>query len=342
MKVLVYFSTALLAIFATVHTGWAQTSGDPYYPSGLNTTTLTIGAGAAVCGDNPPTVYPFLAQTYPMSAGQTYYVYIRVDSASPCTVSVNSQVGAFAADVIPIAVVTTNGSSVITLITDDRTWFTPQPCVVSESAGPPSTVGRVTCQALGTNQNIVLAPSGTGQIIFNGGSAVSIQQSTAATSGSNVSSPLQVLGGNYWTSSASAADIWTWRDVLGTGSNPTSTLTLTHSGSTGAATLSAKTVVSGLNSVTFSTTPTFDASLGNTQKITLTGNVSSSTLSNASAGEQIMFITCQDSTGNRTFAWPSNVKGGMTIGSTASKCSTQGFIYDGTNAYALSPGVANQ
>ena len=100
-------------------------------------------------------------------------------------------------------------------------------------------------------------------------------------------------------------------------------------------------VISGLKVVTFSATPTFDAKLGNTQKITLTGNVTSSTLSNATAGEQLNFLICQDSAGNHTFVWPSNVKGGMTIGSTASKCSAQTFIFDGTNAYALSPGVSN-
>jgi hypothetical protein len=100
-------------------------------------------------------------------------------------------------------------------------------------------------------------------------------------------------------------------------------------------------VISGLKVVTFSSTPTFDARLGNTQRITLAGNVTSSTLANATAGEQINFLICQDATGNRTFAWPSNVKGGMTIGSTASKCSAQAFIFDGTNAYALSSGVPN-
>jgi len=104
----------------------------------------------------------------------------------------------------------------------------------------------------------------------------------------------------------------------------------------------AKAVISGLNTVTFSATPTFDASLGNTQKITLTGNVTSSTLSNATAGEQINFIIYQDSTGSHTFVWPTNVKGGMTIGSTLSTCSAQSFIFDGTNAYALGAGVLNQ
>ncbi|GEM_PF-941271 len=115
-------------------------------------------------------------------------------------------------------------------------------------------------------------------------------------------------------------------------------VTLTPSG-TGAVT--ARNFATSLNVVTFSGTPTFDASLGNTQKITLTGNVTSSTLANASAGEQLNFIICQDSTGSRTFVWPSNVKGAMTIGSTASKCSAQSFVFDGSNAEATSPGVTN-
>lgn len=101
-------------------------------------------------------------------------------------------------------------------------------------------------------------------------------------------------------------------------------------------------VRSALNTVAFSAAPNFDASLGNTQKITLTDNVTGSMLSNASAGEYLYFIICQDATGGRTFAWPPNLKGGMTIGTTPGTCSTQAFIYDGANAYALTPGVTNQ
>lgn len=97
-----------------------------------------------------------------------------------------------------------------------------------------------------------------------------------------------------------------------------------------------------LNSVGFSATPAFDASLGNTQRITLAGNITSSTLVNASAGEFLYFIICQDAAGSRTFIWPANVKGGMTIGTTAGTCSAQAFVFDGNNAYALTPGVANQ
>ncbi|MBI4443517.1 MAG: hypothetical protein HY649_09115 [Acidobacteria bacterium] len=94
-----------------------------------------------------------------------------------------------------------------------------------------------------------------------------------------------------------------------------------------------------LTTVTFGATPTFDAGLGNSFKLTLTANVASSTLSNAQTGQQISFLICQDGTGSRTFVWPTNVKGGMTIASTMSTCSAQTFLYDGTNAYALSSGV---
>lgn len=103
-----------------------------------------------------------------------------------------------------------------------------------------------------------------------------------------------------------------------------------------------KTIITAVNTVTFSATPTFDAALGNTQKLTLTENVTSSTLSGATAGQALHFILCQDATGSRTFSWPANVKGGMAIGSNASTCSAQTFIYDGTNAYATGAGVVNQ
>ncbi|MHB8653278.1 MAG: hypothetical protein ACYDA9_05295 [Terriglobia bacterium] len=97
-----------------------------------------------------------------------------------------------------------------------------------------------------------------------------------------------------------------------------------------------------INTVTSSATPTFDASLGNTQKITLTANVTSSTLSNCAAGEFLVFDIIQDATGSHTFVWPSNVLNGGTIGSAASKHNIQSFYCDGTNARATSAILTNQ
>lgn len=94
-------------------------------------------------------------------------------------------------------------------------------------------------------------------------------------------------------------------------------------------------LIGGLNMLTFSATPTFDFSKGNTQMITLTANVTSSTLVSASAGQMLVFVICQDATGGRTFVWPTSMKGGGTIGTAASKCSVQEFVWEGSSARAV-------
>jgi hypothetical protein len=101
---------------------------------------------------------------------------------------------------------------------------------------------------------------------------------------------------------------------------------------------SAKSINSPYTTVTYGATPTFNAALGNAFKMTLTGNVSSSTLSNPKAGEIISFQICQDGSGLHTFVWPTNVVNPTAIDSTASGCTNQVFIYDGSNAVPLTPG----
>lgn len=103
-----------------------------------------------------------------------------------------------------------------------------------------------------------------------------------------------------------------------------------------------KAIGAGVNTVAFSATPTFDASLGNTQTITLTGNVTSATLSNCAAGEFLVFDIIQDATGSRTFVWPTNILNAGTIGATASKHNIQQFYCDGTNARATGTMLTNQ
>ena len=97
-----------------------------------------------------------------------------------------------------------------------------------------------------------------------------------------------------------------------------------------------------LSTVAFSATPTFNAASFSNFKITLTGNVTSSTLSNAVAGQYIGFEIVQDGTGGHTFAWPTNVKNAMSItgqAGGANETSNQLFFYDGSNAYAVTPGM---
>ena len=99
--------------------------------------------------------------------------------------------------------------------------------------------------------------------------------------------------------------------------------------------------ISAINAVTFSATPVFNAASGNLQTITLSANVTSATITNPNPAQSLTFKICQDATGGWTFTWPATVLGGMTISTTANKCSAQEFIYDGANWLAKSAGVAN-
>jgi hypothetical protein len=97
-----------------------------------------------------------------------------------------------------------------------------------------------------------------------------------------------------------------------------------------------------LAKVSFSAAPTFDGNKGSTFKITLAGPVASSTLSGAASGQLLNFIICQDGAGDHSFQWPRNVRGGMTVGTVAGKCSVQTFVFDGTYAYAVSSGLVDE
>lgn len=97
---------------------------------------------------------------------------------------------------------------------------------------------------------------------------------------------------------------------------------------------------SGLAStVAFSSTPTFSATqLINIFKMTLTGNVTSSTLT-VSQPCLILFEITQDAIGARTFAWPSTVNGAINIGGAAGQVTVQALLYDGASVYPVAPGV---
>ncbi len=76
--------------------------------------------------------------------------------------------------------------------------------------------------------------------------SVNVMALGTATSGANYSSGLSKWNASYWNGSAPATDSWTLNNVLGTGSNPASTLTFTHSGSSGAAVLALPSVTTAV------------------------------------------------------------------------------------------------
>jgi hypothetical protein len=93
---------------------------------------------------------------------------------------------------------------------------------------------------------------------------------------------------------------------------------------------------SAQSTVGFSATPTFTATNTGSFVITLTGNVTSSTLSGGATGQQVVFVIKQDGAGAHTFVWPTNMKGTGTIAGTVNGYNVQSFTYDGTNWLASS------
>jgi hypothetical protein len=85
----------------------------------------------------------------------------------------------------------------------------------------------------------------------------------------------------------------------------------------------------GLVVVGFSATPVFNATNAQGFKMTLTGNVTSSTFANGTQGPAlIMFRFLQDATGGWTFAWPSNVRNGGVVNPGPNARSVQIFALD--------------
>jgi hypothetical protein len=96
------------------------------------------------------------------------------------------------------------------------------------------------------------------------------------------------------------------------------------------------------NVVAYSATPVFDLSAGLIQTLTLAGDVTGAEISNTYDGQTTTFLICQDEVGGHLFLWPSNVRGGMQIGTAPSKCSAQAFLLKGSILYATTPGVPDQ
>ncbi len=99
--------------------------------------------------------------------------------------------------------------------------------------------------------------------------------------------------------------------------------------------------LSGVNTVPYSATPTFDLSKGLVQKITLTGNVTNINIINPVAGITYTFLIIQDSAGSRTFNFGGNVRGSFIVGIMPFLASVQQFFFDGSTYFAVSNGTIN-
>ena len=129
-------------------------------------------------------------------------------------------------------------ASNLTLGDGAHATFTGYRLGVNTGSTPQSALGVSGNTTIGADIITTAAP--TNGLLVEG----QIQQAiyTAATSGANQSGLGLVLSSNYWNGTVSAPDTWTATNTQGTGTNPTSTLTFAHSGSSGTASVSIPTL----------------------------------------------------------------------------------------------------
>ena len=173
--------------------------------------------------------------------------------------------------------------------------------------------------------------------VFTYASGTSTQQATYSDNTGTIANPnpvpLSASGSaNIWIQ---AGKLYTFTVVANGGTNCSlGTLMYSVNGIGGG---SAQTVTP----VTFSATPAFTVIAQNQLfTITLTGNAVSLPVSfvNVQAPALITFQITQDGTGSRTFAWPSNVTGGVTIDSAANHTTSQTFVWNGTTILPVGNG----
>jgi hypothetical protein len=142
--------------------------------------------------------------------------------------------------------------------------------------------------------------------------------------------PQPIIGSPNWGQPTNAG--WALLNQFLTGALPITGLNVNGnvviSGSLTAGTINGV-IPAGLITVPFAANPIFDASKGLEFKLTLTGNVSSSSFINGTLGPSIIaFRIVQDGTGGRTFTWPSNVRDGGVVNPAANARSVQLFAVD--------------
>jgi hypothetical protein len=84
----------------------------------------------------------------------------------------------------------------------------------------------------------------TGSVVVTSPIQINPIGTATSVSGNYSSYNFQELG-SYWNGTVASGDTWTMNDVLGTGTAPTSTLTIQHTGSSGLATVSVPSLTAG-------------------------------------------------------------------------------------------------
>jgi hypothetical protein len=259
----------------------------------------------------------------------------------------------------------TTGSVVGSLnLGNANTWTAAQTISTAAVSGLTVTGSSTTDTSININNTSSLGRNWRIRSLGNASSAggwLAIEDETAATFGQYISDFMVMIpsgSANCWSFlpsnpstyslSGSSADTCLWRTGAGslslganTVSSASGTLSLTTLIASG--TVSGTNIKAGENVVTFSATPTFVIT-AQSNIVTLTANITSFTLAAGEAGQSMTLNFCQNATGGFTVAGPANVHGFFTVGTTASKCSSQSFTYSANQTawLANSLGVINE
>ena len=90
------------------------------------------------------------------------------------------------------------------------------------------------------------------------------------------------------------------------------------------------------DAIPYSATPIFLAGNYSNFSLTLTGNVTSSTITGGVVGQIVTADICQNATGTYTFLWPTNWLNAPPVSASASSCTGVAAVYNGTNWLTIS------
>ncbi len=95
-------------------------------------------------------------------------------------------------------------------------------------------------------------------------------------------------------------------------------------------------VYGNFDAVPYSATPIFPAASYSNFSLTLTGAVTSSTITGGAIGQIVTIDVCQNGTGGNTFLWPTNFLNAPPVSISASSCTGVAAVYNGTNWLTVS------
>lgn len=221
---------------AGAHTG--QTASTEIFDININLNrTLTWAAGTIAA----QRAFLIQAPTYAFASAST------ITTAATLAISNSPQAGTNATITTPLALWVQAGNSwfggntitlaALTKIQPDNNGTSA--IRISNAAGTVMVTFDTSNQRTGHNMN---GQTITDRLLLGGNSNDNfrlINNTGAATAGANKLPPGLKIVGDYWTGAASANDIWTISSILhATNTNPATTLTIAHSGSSGAAGIS--------------------------------------------------------------------------------------------------------